>query len=545
MLIVASVGTETSLARSATTVLMMVAAILVAAAPVLGLRWAVSAHASAQAQRTLDGVARRMLQHAEAVLIEAADAAAALARGVGEECTPAARARLARAVHDSTALRNAIVLDPAGRAVCAATEIPLNGLDRLAWRATRDRDLLLAAAPASPERRNALVLRRRAGARAVIIALAPDAHLADLVPTDWRADALGAVTLDDGTVLGTVPLNGEIAPSGEHVTLLSAALPSERFPLAVSLAVPVDVARSSVGPLATLVDLGGGLVGLAFVILVLQAARRPRSVYEALEHGIRRREFVPFYQPVFQIQTGRLVGCEVLVRWRRKDGSIVPPGAFIAQAEESGLAVEMTRQLMAAARDEMAEAYRARPELKLAFNLFADHFSDLSLVDEVRETFRAGGVRYSQIVFEITERYPLPNLNRAKVAISGLQALGCRVALDDAGTGHGGLAYLQTLGIDQIKIDKLFIDSITVSSASAPIVDSLIELGRSLGMEIVAEGVETTAQLQYLKARGVHCAQGYLFAKPLPGPAYLELIEGLAAPPVESGDGATAVASAA
>jgi sensor c-di-GMP phosphodiesterase-like protein len=537
---------ETSLARFVTTVLILAAAILVAVAPVLGLRWAVSTHASAQAQRTLDGVTRRMLQHAEAVLAEAADAAAALARGVGEECTPAARARLARAVHDSTALRNAVVLDPAGRAVCAAAEIPLNGLDRLAWRATRDRDLLLARTAASPEGRNALALRRRAGARAIVVTLTPDAHLLDVVPTDWRAGALGALTLDDGTVLGTVPSNAEMAQSGEHVALLSAMLPSERFPLAVSLAVPVDVARSAVGPLAALVDVGGGLVGFTFVVLVVQAARRPRSVYDALERGIRRREFVPFYQPVFQIQTGRLVGCEVLVRWRRKDGSIVPPGAFISQAEESGLAVEMTRQLMAAARDEMSEAYRARPELKLAFNLFADHFSDLSLVDEVRETFRTGGVRYGQIVFEITERYPLPNLNRAKVAISGLQALGCRVSLDDAGTGHGGLAYLQTLGMDQIKIDKLFIDSITVSSASAPIVDSLIELGRSLGMEIVAEGVETAAQLQYLKARGVHCAQGYLFAKPLPGPAYLQLVQGLAAPAAEAALGSSAaVASAA
>ncbi len=263
------------------------------------------------------------------------------------------------------------------------------------------------------------------------------------------------------------------------------------------------------------------------LLLIFQLLRRPATVETAIERGLRRREFVPYYQPVFAVATGELVGCEVLIRWVKADGTVVSPGAFIQKAEESGLAVPMTLQLMEKLRDEMAPYYADRPKLKLAINLFADHFNDLSTVEDVRRIFHAGPIRYTQLVFEVTERYPLPNLNRARVAITGLQELGCRVALDDAGTGHGGLAYLQKLGMDQIKIDKLFIDTIGEQSAAAPIVDSLIELGRSMNMEIVAEGVETQAQYAYLRSRGVDCAQGFLFSKPLPGETYAKLIEAM------------------
>ncbi|MEP5780335.1 MAG: EAL domain-containing protein, partial [Hyphomicrobiales bacterium] len=120
---------------------------------------------------------------------------------------------------------------------------------------------------------------------------------------------------------------------------------------------------------------------------------------------------------------------------------------------------------------------------------------------------------------------PLNDIERARVVIRNMRSLGAKVALDDAGTGHGGLAYLQQLGLDVIKIDKLFIDAIGTDSLSAPIVDSLISLAESLGMDIVAEGVEEPLQVEYLREKGVRMAQGYLFAKPLPGETYKRLIE--------------------
>jgi sensor c-di-GMP phosphodiesterase-like protein len=516
--------------RSLTNILLVLGALVLTAAPLGLLRWHLHSHAVSQAERTLDGLADRMLANVESVLAEGADALAASAAELRDTCSSATRASLAAAVQNAAYVRSILAIDVEGRPTCVSGEAPRSLSPAPNWRPTRERDLSIAAV-ASDRDRVTLLLRRDSASRAAVAVLAPGTHLLDVTPPDWRNAILGTISLDDGRVIGSLPRPPEADQLAGSGALLSAERSSERFPVKVSLAVPASIAWQGFRTLGLVADIGGGIMALLFIAIVVQAVRRPRSIEDALQRGIRKQEFVPFYQPVFDIQSGRLVGAEVLIRWRRNDGTMVPPGAFIQQAEESGLAVEMTRQLMIKTRDEMGPLYEGRPGLKLAFNLFADHFSDLSIVDEVRRTFRSGGVRFTQLVFEVTERYPLPNLNRAKLAITGLQELGCRVALDDAGTGHGGLAYLQKLGMDQIKIDKLFVDTVTASSVSAPIIDSLVELGRSLGMEIVAEGVETIDQLHYLRTRGVHAAQGFLFAAPLPGPAYAKLVVALSSNP--------------
>lgn len=356
--------------------------------------------------------------------------------------------------------------------------------------------------------------------------VSPSVMRSDFMPTEWNGQARGAISLDDGRVLYAIDLQQKHQfADGEKS--LSTQLVSQRFPLKVNLTVQEDVVMAPYRAVSMLIGGGGALLAIVLIVFLLQALRRRPQVQDAIAAGIKNREFIPFFQPVIDLQTGELMGCEVLIRWRKRDGTIIPPGAFIQKAEESGLAVEMTRQLMEKVRDQIGRYYATRPQLKVAFNLFAGHFSDLSTVDDVREIFREGGIRYSQIVLEVTERYPLPNMNRALTAIGALQNLGCRVALDDAGTGHGGLAYLQKLGMDQVKIDKLFVDTITEGVTSSPIIDNLIEMARQMNMEIVAEGVETIIQFEYLKKHGVSSAQGYLFAKPMPLKAYLRLIEAM------------------
>jgi sensor c-di-GMP phosphodiesterase-like protein len=509
--------------------MLILLALIVAASPLLIMRWVVNAHAAAQAQTMLDNLSRRILQHAESTVAEAADALASVAPRLNDSCGPDVRERLSTAVAETTNVRSMFALAADGSIRCASSEIPLHALPNITYRPARHGPLAIGVDKTVDTGRATLYLRWSDGERVLVAVLAPDVHRLDIVPTDWQETAIGLLSFHDGTIAASIPARQSFAGNGSALggRLFTAETVSESLPLRAAMSLPYETIWASRCSLGLFVEVAGGIMGVAFFALVLNAARRPRTVEDALQRGLRRDEFVPFYQPVFNIQSGKLVGCEVLIRWRRKDGQMIPPGAFIQQAEESGIAVEMTSQLMRKVRDEVAPYYAERPHLKLAFNLFADHFSDLSTEDDIRETFRTGGIRYTQLVFEVTERYPLPNLNRAKVAISGLQSLGCRVALDDAGTGHGGLAYLQKLGMDQIKIDKLFVDTITASSASSPIVDSLIALGRSLGMEIVAEGVETTEQLTYLKSRGVDCAQGFLFAKPLPGAAYIKLVESL------------------
>jgi sensor c-di-GMP phosphodiesterase-like protein len=170
------------------------------------------------------------------------------------------------------------------------------------------------------------------------------------------------------------------------------------------------------------------------------------------------------------------------------------------------------------------------PDIKVSINLFEGHFRDGNVVDDVHTIFAGSSISFRQLVFEITERKPLEKMAQAQSVIAGLHALGSRIAMDDAGTGHSNLAYLQTLGVDVVKIDRVFVDMIKPDVSSVPVLDGLISMARDLGTEIVAEGVETEAQALYLRARGVVHAQGYLFAPALKVGAFRDLARALNGP---------------
>ena len=175
--------------------------------------------------------------------------------------------------------------------------------------------------------------------------------------------------------------------------------------------------------------------------------------------------------------------------------------------------------------EDCAAIYEQHPELKLSINLTAMHFVDLAIVDEIKEIYGPSGIRYEQLCFEVTEQNPLKDINLSRAIIGRIQTLGASVALDDVGTGHGGLAYLQKLGVDIIKIDKMFIDHLGTDYSSQTIVDTLVELGNQLGLGIIAEGVERQEQADHLKSIGVTTAQGYLCSPPVPAARYLEMLD--------------------
>lgn len=516
--------------RSLINIGLVLGALAIAAVPVIAMRLAVDHHARSGARIALEHHAERMLQHAEGVLAEAFDALAALSGRASLDCSPDTRAALSSVVAEATQLRHIAILDDSGRSVCASSEVPSENDVVVHARPTRVGETTLSLVRRRGEGRYSLVLTRPLGEGALSAMLAPNAHTIDNLPVDWRGNAIATLAFDDGTPIARPSERGPITEPGAAGGLLVAHRASDALPLRVDVALPDTVALAPYRALGLFVDVGGIIVGLAFTVLAWNLSRRQRSIEDALARALRLDEFVPYYQPVFDLRTGAIVGCEALIRWQKRDGTLVPPGVFIQQAEESGLAIPMTRRLMEKCRDELGAVYATRPHLKVAINLFADHFEDLSTVEDVRRIFARGGVAFTQVVFEVTERYPLANLTRARVAINALQDLGCRVALDDAGTGHGGLTYLQKLGLDQVKIDKVFVDTITGTTASSPIIDSLTELARSMRMEIVAEGVETLDQVEYLRRRGIHMAQGYLFSKPLPGPLYLHLIRAMDPP---------------
>lgn len=264
---------------------------------------------------------------------------------------------------------------------------------------------------------------------------------------------------------------------------------------------------------------------LLLVAMVIWLAKHRFSMKGEIAAGIRNGEFVPYYQPTIDIQNHRIAGCEALVRWRKTNGVITHPDLFMLFAETSGQIFPITRTLMEQIRDDLGPYWEDKTDYRVGINLVADHFVSDDIVHQIQEVFAESTLALSQIAVEITERQPLRDQKIARHVISKLQALGVLVELDDAGTGHGGLAYLQNLNMNVIKIDKMFVDAIATDRPSAPVVDAVINLGHQLNMKIIAEGVETHQQMEYLRDRGVQYVQGYFYTGPLERDAFIAYCE--------------------
>jgi sensor c-di-GMP phosphodiesterase-like protein len=335
--------------------------------------------------------------------------------------------------------------------------------------------------------------------------------------------AYAAVLAQDGTLIvesGERPASGHAIFGGKRQ--------SSRYGIVAEIAAPhelVPAAHNSVRWLGLLIS-SIAILALAGV-LTISMRRRSNDPVGELAEAMRKGEFVPYYQPVVDIRSGRLRGAEVLVRWRKADGSLVLPGQFIPLVESSGLIHEFTLQLMRRAATEMGSVLGRRPALKISFNFAARLFADESIVNDVRKIFANTPIDFPQVVLELTEREPIENFVQVRQVVAALQGLGVRIAIDDVGTGHSGLSYMLKLGVDIIKIDKMFVDAIGTDRNSTTIVETLVDLAHNMRMDVVAEGVENFEQVMHLREVGIRSAQGYVFAPPLPGRAFIELIDAI------------------
>lgn len=295
-------------------------------------------------------------------------------------------------------------------------------------------------------------------------------------------------------------------------------------PVRAAAAVRFSALRAEYSDLYVLFTFVASLMSAAFLILALQYVRKTGGASLNLERAIVNGEIQPWYQPVIDLETGRLVGCEMLARWIKPNGEVISPGVFIDYAEVTGLAIPMTISLMQRMRDDLSPIAKVHGDLKFSLNLFEGHFRSSTIVEDVEAVFGGSSIAYKQLVFEITERHPLNNDVTAQTVINGLHALGSKLALDDVGTGHSNLAYIQTLGVDVLKIDGIFVQMIKEDTTKAPVLDALINMAKHMNAEIVAEGVETIEQAKYLREQGVRQVQGYLFAKPLPFEKFSEMV---------------------
>jgi diguanylate cyclase (GGDEF)-like protein len=242
----------------------------------------------------------------------------------------------------------------------------------------------------------------------------------------------------------------------------------------------------------------------------------------ALRRGLVAGEFVLHYQPKVDLRTGRITGAEALVRWNHPEKGLLFPDAFVPMAEQTGLVVALGEFVIAAACEQIA-AWRAAglPELTVAVNVSACQLRQ-GLVEYVTRALRFADLDGGVLELELTESAALESLELTIAQIEELRALGVTCSIDDFGTGYCGLSYLNRLPIDALKIDRSFITEL--SGGSATIVTAVIALGHSLGLKVIAEGVETADQLAYLAERGCDEMQGYLFSRPVPADDFAALV---------------------
>ncbi|VVO42810.1 EAL domain-containing protein [Pseudomonas fluorescens] len=250
--------------------------------------------------------------------------------------------------------------------------------------------------------------------------------------------------------------------------------------------------------------------------------KRSSSPSRELQRALEAAEFVPWFQPVVRGDNLQWAGIEVLMRWNHPKDGLVRPDLFIPFAEHCGLIVPMTRSLMRQTATVLAPHARSFIDgFHIGINITARHCQDLDLIEDCRTFLGAFAPGKVTLVLELTERELIEPTEITHQLFEQLHELGVMIAIDDFGTGHSSLGYLRQFNVDYLKIDQSFVAMIGVDALSRHILDSIIELSGKLDLGIVAEGVETPEQRDYLVAQGVDFLQGYLFARPMPADEFL------------------------
>ena len=233
------------------------------------------------------------------------------------------------------------------------------------------------------------------------------------------------------------------------------------------------------------------------------------------------------YQPKIDPRTGRVVGAEALSRWHRAEG-MVPPDEFIPLAERSGLIRPLTRQVLDRALAECASWRRAGHDIAVAVNLSPQMIADQTLIHDVQQALVKHGVPAASLTLEITETGIIDDPTHSMITLTSLHALGVTLSVDDFGTGHSSLGRLAELPVQEVKIDKGFVRHLATRRAGRAVTDAALHLGRALDLVVVAEGVETRSEFDYLRERGCDVIQGYYISRPLPPDAFLAWLTGSA-----------------
>ncbi|MGB0066071.1 MAG: EAL domain-containing protein [Terracidiphilus sp.] len=308
-----------------------------------------------------------------------------------------------------------------------------------------------------------------------------------------------------------LPGTSETFVSNGYVVAITRAA---QIDVAVVAAAPLTYAQQRVRQFSLIFVPLGLLCAVALAWAVMHISRVRMSLRSILRAAAQRKEFYVEYQPVVELNSGRWAGAEALVRWRRSGDRIIRPDNFIPSAEETGAIVLITACVAEIVAADLPSLVKIDPEFFVAINLSAPDLRSAETVERFRLMLSAGNVQPKNIAVEATERSVLQG-DETRDTLAAIRALGISVAIDDFGTGYSSLSCLQSLGVDVLKIDKSFVETIGTDGATNQVVPHIIDMAHSLKLTITAEGVEEEAQAAFLRQRSVQFAQGWLFGKPM------------------------------
>lgn len=478
-----------------------------------------------QRTRQLDDLVQLALRRSEATV----DYAAATLQDVGRQgpmdCTAATLQQLRLSVYQRGPVKDIRAADHSGAVRCSAYSETLEFDRRWPLR----QDMLPASDGAVRLFRveqffgTALgVLEDVDPSNSLIAILAVNTSLLDVMPAQLRGHSSVSIELADGSSIA------QLLASENSIALPStvdATSNSDRYPLRSVVRVETAAYRAWNREAYVPIMVLASALGLVFGVLLARTVRRPDDPVASLDRAIEGQQFRPFLQPLFELGSGAINGCEMLARWVQPDGTVVAPARFIKLAEDTGRIQQMTWQMLTSALEELRPQLSRDKFFRFSLNISPRHFLSDGFVDELREVVTGARVSYRQIVVELTEREGIEDFDKAASVVAELQGYGFRVAIDDVGIGNSGLSQLQRLGADILKIDKFFVDTINRDATAKSIVEMLVRLASRLKMSIVAEGIEDREQLETLRKCGVSVGQGYLFSPPVPVNVFLELLE--------------------
>jgi sensor c-di-GMP phosphodiesterase-like protein len=272
----------------------------------------------------------------------------------------------------------------------------------------------------------------------------------------------------------------------------------------------------------------GALLGLLFIAAwvdaILRFSRYQLRPGTELRRALAAGQISVQYQPVVDLRSSRCVGAEALARWQREKGQWVSPNVFIPIAEEAGLIQDVTTAVLRTVVSDLRNILATADGISINLNLSHGDLKNDRIGADLAKMLQATGLPAQAIKLEITER-ALVNTDIARALIRGFRERGHKIAVDDFGTGYSSLSYLQSFELDVLKIDKSFVDAIGTGAATGEVIVHVIDMAKSLGLEVVAEGVETHDQARWLVDHGVFLGQGYLFSRPLTITEFIEFLQ--------------------